>query len=280
MSRNCLKTLGITEYNNLIINGPILEGRTMNKMILRLMVVVVVIALWSGAAFGLTPMGSPVPDLSKGQFDAGVDYAYTKMDVKLNHGFTPGGVTKITMHDAKAHYVASNIGYGLTDNWKLYFRLGGGSVRGTEGRTISFNSNKGYVVGFGTKAKLFECHGMQWGGLFQALWAQADGKTKAGGAYWTSEEDLMEIQLALGPAYQMNEKAVLYGGPFFHILDGDIVAKRRSIPGRIKYDIDQGSLFGGYIGTAIDVTDNTVFNIEYQHTAAADAIGLKLAYKF
>jgi hypothetical protein len=252
----------------------------MNKMVLRLVIVFIVIALCGSTAIGLTPMGSPVPDLSKGQFEAGVDYSYGKIDVKLNHGYSPGGGPSLTMHNLDAHYVASNIGYGLTDNWQLYFRLGGGSIRGSENKTVSFNSEDGYAIGFGTKAKLFECETMKWGGLFQILWAQADGRTVAGGTSWTAEEDLMEIQIALGPAYQMNEKAVLYGGPFFHILDGDFVAKSRVGGARINYDLDQGSPFGGYIGAAMDVTTNTVFNIEYQHTAAADAIGLKLAYKF
>jgi hypothetical protein len=259
---------------------PILEEHTMNRMVFQLVIVFIVGALCVSTAFGLTPMGSPVPDLSKGQFDAGVDYSYGKIDVKLNHGFSPGGGPKITMDNLKAHYLAANIGYGLTDNWQWFFRLGGGSIRGTESGGISFNSDKGYAIGFGTKAQLFDYAGVEWGGLFQVLWAQADGKTRAGGASWTAEEDLTEIQIALGPAYHMNEKAVLYGGPFFHILDGDFVAKSRAGAARIKYDLDQGSPFGGYIGTAIDVTTNTVFNIEYQHTAAADAIGLKLAYKF
>ncbi|MFA5422241.1 MAG: hypothetical protein WC374_00080 [Phycisphaerae bacterium] len=251
----------------------------MDGKMLRL-VMVLVFALLGSTVLGLTPMGSPVPDLHKGQFDAGVDYSYGKMDVKLNHGFSPGGGPSFTMDNLKFHYVASNIGYGLTDNWELYFRLGGGSVYGSEGGGISFNSSDGYAVGFGTKAKLFQWDTMKWGGLFQILWAQANGKTKAGGASWDAEENLTEIQIALGPEYRMNEKAVLYGGPFFHILDGDFVAKRRTAPARINYDLDQSSLFGGYIGTAIDITTNVLFNIEYQHTGAADAIGLKLAYKF
>lgn len=252
----------------------------MKKKILFLAVLVLLFPLLSCPALGLTPMGSPVPNLMQGQFDAGVDYSYGKMDVKLNHGFSPGGGPDITMDNLKVHYVASNIGYGVTDDWQMYFRLGGGAIRGSESGGISFNSNNGYVIGFGTKAKLFRCMDMQWGGLFQILWAQADGKTRAGGTSWTAEEDLMEIQLALGPEYRINEKAVLYGGPFFHILDGDFVAKRRTGGARINYDIDQSGPFGGYIGTAIGIAENILFNIEYQHTSASNTLGMKLAYKF
>jgi hypothetical protein len=225
-------------------------------------------------------MGSPLPDLHKGQFSAGADYSYTQMDVRTNHGFTPSGVKSRTIENMKTHYLGANIGYGLTDNWQWAIKIGGGSIRGKESGGVSFNSDDGYVIGFATKAKLFECKELEWGGLFQVLWAQADGKTRAGGSSWSAEEDLMEIQIALGPEYRVNEKATIYGGPFWHILDGDFVAKDRAAARRIKYDLDQQGSFGGYIGTGIDVTENVVFNIEWQHTVGADSVGMKLAYKF
>ena len=90
----------------------------------------------------------------------------------------------------------------------------------------------------------------------------------------------MEIQIAAGPTYRLNEKVSVYGGPFFHIFDGHFTAKNRGAPLRISYDIDQGSCFGGYVGTGIEVADNANFSIEYQHTAAADALGMNLTWKF
>ncbi len=252
----------------------------MNRKISRLVLVFVLVGVLGSTTFGLTPMGSPLPDLNKGQFDVGVDYSYTKMDIKINHGFSPGGGPSRTIENLKTHYIGANIGYGLTDNWQWAIKIGGGSIRGKESGGVSFNSNDGYAIGFATKAKLFECKELEWGGLFQVLWVQADGKTKAGGSSWSAEENLMEIQIALGPEYRMNEKTVLYGGPFWHILDGDFVAKDRAAARRIKYDIDQSGTFGGYIGAGIDVMKNAVFNIEYQHTGGANSIGMKLAYKF
>ncbi|MBN1804338.1 MAG: hypothetical protein JW837_03735 [Sedimentisphaerales bacterium] len=241
---------------------------------------VFVLVLFGGVGFALTPMGPAVPDLAKGQWEFGVDYSYGKQDVQLNHGFSPGGGPKMTIDNLKIHYLGARGGYGINDNWEMFMRLGGGSIRGNEGDAISFNSNNGYAIGFGTKVDLFECSEMRWGGLFQILWAQADGQTKAGGSKWNAEENIVEVQFAIGPAYQMSEKVKLYGGPFFHLLDGDIVAHDRAAARRIKYDLDQGSWFGGYIGTQIDVMENTVFNIEYQHTSAADAMGMSLAYRF
>jgi hypothetical protein len=161
----------------------------------------------------------------------------------------------------------------------MNFRLGTISARGTEGGG-SFNSSDSYAVGFGTKAKLFRAMDMQWGGLFQLLLAKADGKARALGGSWTTHEELLEIQIALGPEYRVNEKAVIYGGPFIHIIDGNYTAKRRDNTARRTYDLDQTGPFGGYIGTAIDLAESMAFNIEYQHTASSDMLGMKLAYMF
>jgi hypothetical protein len=63
------------------------------------------------------------------------------------------------------------------------------------------------------------------------------------------------------------------------MIDGRFRAYRRGGSGRIRYDLDEGSIFGGYIGTEIKIASNTDFRIEYQHTAAADALGMSLLFK-
>ena len=47
-----------------------------------------------------------------------------------------------------------------------------------------------------------------------------------------------------------------------------------------SYDIDESSIFGGYLGAQIDIAKDISFNIEYQHTAFADALGMNLLWRF
>lgn len=243
--------------------------------------VFVTIFLCSSVSFALAPMGEPAAGLIPGQFSAGVDYSYSKIDLKMNHGFSPGGGPSVSLDNLKKHYVIANIGYGIKENWDLFYKVGGGSAQDKEEGNRRFKTNrKGYIMGFGTKATFHEEPDIKWGGLFQALWAQSDGRAYVAGAPWTAEINYMEIQIAAGPTYRLNDKMSLYGGPFFHIFDGHFTAKRRTGAGRLSYDLDQGSCFGGYIGTGIKVTSNADFNIEYQHTAAADALGMGLTWKF
>lgn len=255
------------------------------KKILLLGVMLVMVGLCGSFALALSPMGPPVASWEKGQFVAGVDYSYSQVDIRMNHGFSPGGGPDITLDNLERHYVLANLGYGIRDNWELSLRVGGGAAQDKEPGGINFKTDSpmpgnGYIIGFGTKATLIEEPKVKWGGLFQVLWAQADGRAFAGGTPWSADVEYMEIQLAIGPNYTLNEKASIYGGPFFHILDGSFTAKRRTAGGgRINYDLDEGSVFGGYIGTEINATDNIVFRAEYQHTAAADALGMSLLFK-
>lgn len=254
----------------------------MKKMLFML----AVISLCGSFALALSPMGPPTAGLRRGQFIAGVDYSYSQMDIKMNHGRSPGGGPDITLDNLKKHNVLAYLGYGIRDNWEASFRVGGGAAQDKEPGGISYKTasptlGNGLVIGFGTKATFVEESNIKWGGLFQVLWTQADGRAMAGGRSWSADTEYVEIQMAVGPTYTLNERASIYGGPFFHILDGRFTAKSRSgAPARICYDLDEGSVFGGYVGIEINVTDNTFFRIEYQHTAAADALGMSLLFKF
>ena len=256
----------------------------MKKMLL-LGVMLVVVSLCGSFALALTPMGPPAASLEKGKWLAGIDYSYSQIDIKMNHGFSPGGGPSITLDNVDKHNVLANVIYGIKDNLEISLRAGGGDAQDKEEGNRSFKTNSptignGYIIGFGLKGTFVEEPEIKWGGLFQALWAQADARAFAGSTPWSADIEYMEIQLAAGPTYKLNEKASIYGGPFFHILDGRFKAKRRtSAGGVICYDLDEGSVFGGYIGTEINPCDKAVFRIEYQHTAAADALGMSLLFK-
>ncbi len=48
----------------------------------------------------------------------------------------------------------------------------------------------------------------------------------------------------------------------------------------LLFYVDESSIFGGYIGAQVDIAENSSFNIECQHTAAADALVVSLLWRF
>lgn len=219
------------------------------------------------------------------------------------------------MHTDK---VWAKIGYGITGDWDVFLRLGTadadfgypdgrGCINNIGGlifpRGQEFNGHNDFAIGFGTKVTFYKKENLKLGGLFQISWCQSDGKdtgslpaassiTGVGTSYSHSVDvDLVEIHVALGPNYRLTDNISVYGGPFFHFVEGDIKGhyyeSGRPTPATLvgyssdySYDIDQRAFFGGYVGLEMDLTKNTSANIEYQHTAAADALALNLTWKF
>ncbi len=293
---------------------------------------------FAAPVLALDMMGPPSAQLRKGGFSAGVDYSYSKMDVKLSGGkgswagFTDGVLSasnagkmaSLTIDRMELNKVYANIGYGLTDNWQVSFLLGGANidfgydskatplfpvpVSGGGGKLFdgsqNVNGDNNCLIGFGSKVTFCQWDKLKLGGLFQATWARSESdKTQSlssGGVNGfpdpftlshSVDVKIIEIQIALGPTYQLNEKVSFYGGPFLHIVDGKVegdYSESGTAPGPstldyhadYSYDIDKSSIFGGYVGLQVDLDTNLAFNIEYQHTAYADALGLNLLWVF
>jgi len=254
----------------------------MEKRKRMLMLVLLLVALGGRDAAALVLMGPPAAGLEKGQNSIGLDYTYTKLDLKLDHGRSPGGGPSFTMDGIKTNIVTAKFARGITENWEVFARVGAGSARGDDNlfTNMNFNGNNGYGLGLGTKATLHQQGQTKWGALFEIIWAKTDGEVRLSSGPWNTDISFTEIQIAAGPTHRINEKISVYGGPFFHIFDGRLSSKPKTGSGKISYDIDEGSVFGGYIGTEINVTRNIAFNLEYMHTAAADSIGLGLLGRF
>lgn len=273
----------------------------MEKRLLLLTVVFTMVGLGPFPAFGLDPMGPPTGSLREGQFQLGADYSYSTMDLKLTDGkwtehfngwfYDSGEAVSLTLKDFKMNKVYANLGYGILDNWDLFLRLGGASAK--FGDSIwedgeRFDGSAGFTIGLGTKATFYQEGPLKLGGLFQVSWADLDGELRAG--HWSSADSvdikLTEIQIALGPSYELAEGISIYGGPLFHFVNGDLDDRfsetycKGILTSNYSWDIDEASIFGGYIGLQVDAIENLSFNIGYQHTAAADALGLSLIWRF
>ena len=260
-----------------------------------------VLMVGGSAAFALDPMGPPTAGLRQGQFEEGIEYSYGTMDLKLNNGiwieqldgvfYDSGNADSLTLRNFKTNKAYFNLGYGIIDGLDVFLRLGATNV--TFGDSIwedaeKFDNHADFTVGCGIKATFYEHDNLKLGGLFQASWAEFDGQLNA--AHWAAadfvEMSVTEIQVAVGPTYKLADHISIYGGPFFHFVVGDLDDKFSEASGgglltsKYSWDVNESSIFGGYIGAQVDIAENCSFNIEYQQTAAADALSVGFVWRF
>lgn len=260
-----------------------------------------VLMVGGSAAFALDPMGPPTADLRQGQLKEGIEYSYGTMDLKLDDGtwiehldgvfYDAGNANSLTLKNFKTNKAYFNLGYGIIDGLDAFLRLGGTTA--TFGDSIwedaeKFDSHADFTVGCGIKATFYEDDKLKLGGLFQASWAEFDGRLSA--AHWAAadlvEMSITEIQVAVGPTYELADHISIYGGPFFHFVVGDLDDEFNEVSGgglltsKYSWDFDESLNFGGYIGAKVDIDENLSFNIEYQQTESADALSAGLIWRF
>jgi len=259
------------------------------------------VVVFSSVSWGLDFMGAPVSTLEKNQWSTGFNYSYSSMDIDVkgdtfgNHASSVISLPK----KLRLNKYAFNLGYGLTENWDVYALFG--SVRNRAdlnysgdadwpGNRVSQSGNE-FLWGLGTKATFYEYEKWAFGGLIQATWfndVAINGSTPVNDDEWThtvkGELDMMELQIATGASYQLNEWVSFYGGPFVHIINGDFKQREYcSICGLEKDttdDVKQSSWFGVFVGTQVNLCKNMSLSVEYQHTAFANAVGANVVWRY
>jgi len=268
--------------------------------------IIVVLHFYCSVTFALDPIGSPAGTLKRGQFGIGADYSFSKMDFKAKgrsiltiYNLTSGTLIGIqsqeqslSLDGIEVHKAYANLGYGITDNLEAFLRLGAADAewKGDGDTHFSF--------GFRTGLTFFQKDALQLSALAQYSWAESDFDslpltTVVGGISYpmlmSGRLNMQELQIAIGPTYELTRGISLYGGGFFHFMDGKLNLKGSASTTGIpkigydldsSYDIDQVSELGAYIGAKIDTTKNISYSIEYQHTASADAIAMRLLWRF
>ena len=231
----------------------------------KVIVVLLVFAFCSVSSFGLSLMGPPKAELDEGQYRIGVDYSYSENNLDIN--------ASVTIDDVETNMVFANLGYGITEQWEGFVRLGV-----TRLKVEDFDGDGEFAYGFGAKVTLIEGEAIAGGGLFQIIWFETDNSESG----IDIDIDAFEIQIAIGPTYEA-ENMRFYGGPFLHLFDGDgnlsgTVPGFGSVSG--SFDIEQVSEFGGYVGTQIDIADNSAVNVELQFTGDAWAVGAGIGWRY
>lgn len=229
----------------------------------KLLVVLVVVGLCSTAALALDPMGPPTAGLKAGQWSAGLDYAYSQMDLKydghyeyyvdIGGGYSDKVKLKYKTEDAQMNKAYFNLGYGIADCLEVFGRVGGANLYGKREPMYSYNEDDGgytdvwldettydsstcFALGFGGKATVAQLSPeLAIGVLAQASWANLnydvrfEGYDYNGDSWWgvgsEGEIDFWEVQIALGATYQLAPKFSVYGGPFYYWFTGDFSHK-------------------------------------------------------
>ena len=186
----------------------------------------------------------------------------------------------------------ANIGYGITDNLEAFLRVGAAEADWRDDGDTHFS------LGLRTGLTFFEKDALKLSMLAQYSWAESDFDslpltTVVGGTSYplimSGNLSLHEIQISMGPTYELTKGVALYGGGFFHLMDGSLDLKGSLTTSGLpqfrydmdsSYDIDQVSDLGVYIGTRIKTSNNISYSIEYQHTNSADAIAMRFLWRF
>jgi len=266
---------------------------------------IVIIFISGPAAFALSPMGPPTSGLKHEDFKIGVDFSHSEIDLEFNDGEfveyldgwfdASGGETDLKLKNVKINTVYVNLGYGVTDYFEVFLRLGGNNAK-FSGYNFwpsgeNFDSNTGFAIGGGFKATFYDEGRFKLGGLIQAGWADLDGAIRP--KEWpvaddTVQFDLTQIQIAVGPSYELTDRVLIYGGPFLHFVRGDWediynqvdLGTGGLLTSKLSWNVEEDSSFGVYFGTQMEITENGSIMIEYQHTSAANAVGASMAVRF
>jgi hypothetical protein len=284
----------------------------MEKKIALFAVALMIVIVTNSAVLALTPMGPPKAMLGQDRWDIGVEYSHQTMDLEASSKdtniehfpslFITPGKSKYEINDFKSNVILGRLGYGISDSWDAFVRLGAVDAQcdleqtfpdSTRHEYKGFDGSFGLAWGFGTRATFWQDEEISWGGLFQITWMEPDDSSissiiSPGNLHYSgsADIDIREIQIALGPTWRIEDNVRIYGGPFLHYVDGDldvsgtIVDPGVGIDMKSSGDIEEKSQFGGYVGANLDVDENTSCFIEYQLTGDDWAIGLGGARRF
>jgi hypothetical protein len=274
----------------------------------RLLMISVVIFIVCSSAYALAPMGPPKSTLDKDRWSLGMEYEHSAMDIETKSNFSsetidgvpvpPSLKSKFKIEDLKSDMFYVNLGVGLTGKWDIYTRLGLSDAKadfkevqssGVNGDNFrGSDASEGFSWGLGTRATFFEGEKLTWGGLVQLNQANpgsVDLKSSTPDfTEGTADLKIWEIQAAFGPTYEM-EYCRIYGGPFLHYISGDVELDASYIGTEVvsmksSKDIKNDTQIGAYIGTQVDITQDSTAFVELQFTGDAWGIGLGASWKF
>jgi hypothetical protein len=281
-----------------------------------LMVSMLLAGLIASTGFALAPMGAPASSLRQGQWGVGFDYTYASQnidwkDLKDTYVDSEGGYDNSvnpshksgTVKYVKRQEAMALVSYGLVENVDVFggmgveqTRMSGGSTGSFVGEGYTFNSSPEAAYCAGARATLYTSGPLKLGAMGRVTWANSQEDTwNDSGSGWVERDyakfKTVEMQLAVGPTYQLTDQISIYGGPFAYLMSGsgkggyDYTEYSGSTVTyteneKVSADLTESAWFGGYVGMEIALTKAVSTSIEYQHTAFANVVGANVTYRF
>jgi hypothetical protein len=253
----------------------------------KLLLSIMVVGMFSSAALAVTPMGAPVAGLAEGQYSLGLGFALT--DQTLEVSGPVGSLTGDAELDVESMLYYGCIGYGISNEWNIGLALGMADAEfdadSTSPAGDDFDGDSEFGYGVVVKRTLYDNgDDTKWGTIFQYCTGESSDKISRSSSYGNSafsaganydlELDWYQIQLALGPAVQVNEELCIYGGPFIHLFEGDIKVDSTSPGADAEYELEQLFELGGYIGLMLDLGNRASLSLEFLATGEAWGAGI------
>jgi len=259
----------------------------------RLIIVTTGVMLMSAQVLAFDLMGPTTSRLKdSGKTSVGVEYFWSSMEIDAD-GISALDLTSDTIGDFETDKITANLALGMGRGAEIFFRFGVADVApdnnndwgGIPGNMGS--SDEVLVLGGGVKWTLYDGGDFAWGLLTQVSWAEYDfdGKGYSVGIYdvtFSPEFEMVEVQIATGPVFQLNEDITIFGGPFLYFLNGeaDFEGTIDGSSAMVSADLDQESLLGGYIGAGLDLGQKANISFEVQATSDSYGMGGQLVWKF
>lgn len=225
--------------------------------------VLTVVVLSANPLWALTFMGPPTSDLQQGQTRIGLDYSSSEYDADISGPLLSGTLAEVGQDAFFARLAAAPL---EKTEWSILLGISEISDLGDE-----------FAWGLGFKGTLIDSAPVSWGALFQMIHSEGDDSDSIGGLAITGDFDFYEMQIAVGPSYRAGNVCV-YGGPFLHFMSGDVDI--RFAGQTLSYDLEQESIFGGYVGLSAEIAQDVNFGLEGQFTADAVGLGAGVSLKF
>jgi len=246
----------------------------------KLLLSIMVVGMFSSAALAIAPMGPPVAGLAEGQYAVGLGFAIADQTLEVSGPVTPVGDAEI---DVESNIYYGCLGYGISDTWSVAVALGmADAAFDADGSGSDFDGDSEFAFAVQTKRTLHDNGSdTKWGTIFQYCRGSSEDKTSKSTTYGKQatstisankkvELEWYEMQLALGPAVQLNEDICVYGGPFLHFVEGDLTAQGS----QYEYELEQRIELGGFIGALINLGSNASLSLEFLFTGEAWGAGI------
>jgi hypothetical protein len=259
----------------------------------RLIIVTIGIMLMSTQVLAFDLMGPTTSRLKDaGKTSVGVEYFWSNMEIDAD-GISALDLTSDTIGDFEIDKITANLALGMGRGSEIFFRFGvadagpdnnndWGGIPGNMG-----SSDEVLVLGGGAKWTLYQEANFGWGLLAQVSWAEYDfdGKSYSVGAHGVTlspEFEIVEVQIATGPTFQIDNSITIFGGPFLYFINGEADFKGTidSLPAIVSADLDQESILGGYIGAGLELGQKASLSFEVQATSGSYGMGGQLVWKF